>query len=41
VVWVEGDLGVNRSQCFITGILPVGGWVGGLEEKTLRIETIE
>ena len=31
MVWPEGDLGVSRSKCFITGVLPVNSWVRDME----------
>ena len=38
MVWSEGYLGVNRSECFITGVLPVDGWVRGVEATKGRVE---
>lgn len=34
-------MGVSRGECFITSILPVNGWVRGLEERGLSVEAIE
>ncbi len=31
-------MGVNRSECFITGILPVNGWVRGVEATKGGVE---
>ncbi len=33
-------MGVSRGECFITGILPVNGWVRGLEERVMSVEAI-
>jgi len=33
MVWAEGSLGVSRSQCFITGVLPVDSWVRRVEKE--------
>ena len=33
MVWPKGDLGVNRSKCFIISVLPVNSWVRGVEKE--------
>jgi hypothetical protein len=33
MIWLEGDLGVSRSKCFITGVLLVNSWVRGIEKE--------
>ena len=38
MIWSEDYLGVNRSECFIIGILSVDGWVRGVEATKGRVE---